>query len=152
MLAATFAVGLLAPSLAAAANPAPATASDPLGDWLDTDGGVIRIERCGTKLCGRIVGLQEIELGQAAPKDVHGRSLCQILIMNDLVEDEPGLWRGHITDPSTGRRWGADVSRDADDRLHLQGYVDLPVLNLVKPTRLWTRYRGHLGDDCRETP
>ncbi len=152
MIATAVAVALLAPSLAASARCPAATGGDPLGDWLDSDGGVIRIERCGTKLCGRIVGLQEIGHGQAAPKDVHGRSLCQILIMNDLVQDEPGLWRGHITDPSTGRRWGADVSGDADDRLHLQGYIDLPVLNLVKPTRLWTRYRGRLGDDCRETP
>jgi len=145
--------GLLAGPLANASSLAAHAAEGrgALGDWLDSDGGVIRIEQCGTRLCGRIVGLEEIGKGGPEPKDIHGRGLCRMLLMNDLTPAADNVWRGHITDPSSGRRWGADIFRDDEDRLHLQGYVDLPVLSLIKPTtRLWTRYGGRVGDDCRE--
>jgi uncharacterized protein (DUF2147 family) len=131
---------------------ASAAAAGPEGEWQDKDGGVIRIARCGARLCGSIVGLHEFGTGGAPPVDVRHRPLCGLVIMDDLVEIEPGLWRGHIVDPSTGRRWGADLSLDAEDHLQLQGYLDVPVLDWLKPTRLWTRFTGRLTLDCHEEP
>lgn len=127
-----------------------AAAAAPIeGPWLTEDrGGVIRIEPCGTALCGRIVGIGSFAPDGAPPKDLEGRSECGLEIMQDLVESEPGRWYGTVTDPETGRSYNIRLSLGEQGQLRLRGYLAIP---LFGATQTWTAYRGVLTADCRMT-
>jgi uncharacterized protein (DUF2147 family) len=120
----------------------------PVGRWLTEDrGGVIEIFSCGAALCGRIVGMAEPVRSDGKPQtDNQGRPKCGLTILHDAVSTETGQWAGRITDPDDGSDWNCTLSVDADGRLHLRGYVLLPLLG---QTQIWTRYSGPLGGDCR---
>ena len=104
-----------------------------MGLWLTEGGeGVIRLEACGSGLCGTIVGTSNA-------------AQCRLTIMN-MTPTPDGTWSGHITDPSNGSVWNARLRLDERDRLLLRGYVVVPLLGA---TQVWTRYTGRLTPDCR---
>lgn len=120
------------------------------GPWLTQDGGgVIDIEPCGSLYCGRIVGLGAASSGTPLPKDVNGNSRCGLQIIEGLVETDPGEWTGKITNPEDGQTYSARLSVDDRGRLHLRGYVLVPLLG---QTQMWTRYGGRVTADCRMVP
>jgi uncharacterized protein (DUF2147 family) len=133
--------------LAAVIAPA-AAAPAPVGRWLTEDrGGVIEIFPCAAALCGRIVGMTEPLRPDGKPQtDSAGQPKCGLTILHDAIETEPGQWSGRITDPDDGSDWHCVLSVDAQGRLHLRGYVLLPLLG---QTQIWTPYSGRLGADCR---
>jgi uncharacterized protein (DUF2147 family) len=120
----------------------------PVGAWLvEGRDGVIAIAPCGAGLCGRIVGMLEPLRSDGSPRvDEHGRPQCGLTILHAAAGDESGLWQGEITDPIDGSVWQCQLSVDGEGRLHLRGYVLLPLLG---QTQLWTSYTGHLTRDCR---
>ena len=120
----------------------------PIGQWLTEDhGGVIDIAPCGGALCGRIVGMSEPVEANGKPKtDNQGRPKCGLTILHQTVQTEPGEWAGKITNPDDGSDWNCVLSVDAAGRLHLRGYVLLPVLG---QTQIWTPYAGRIGAECR---
>jgi uncharacterized protein (DUF2147 family) len=123
-------------------------APGPVGRWLTEDrGGVIEIYSCGAALCGRIVGMTEPLRPDGKPQtDNTGRPKCGLTILHASVPTEPDEWAGRITDPDDGSDWHCVLSVDAEGRLHLRGYVLLPLLG---QTQIWTPYTGRLGADCR---
>jgi uncharacterized protein (DUF2147 family) len=113
----------------------------PVGLWLTEDGdGVIRIVPCGENLCGNIAG--EAAAGADAPP-ISERCGLDILT---VAPSRPGIWDGHITNPEDGRIWNVQLWQDTDGKLHLRGYVGLP---LFGATQIWTRYAGRLTAGCR---
>jgi len=124
----------------------PARAALPIGDWL-TQGrdGVIRIGPCGADLCGWIVGIGHFEADGSAPRAVGGRSQCQLAILTGLHQEDAGVWQGTVTDPRDGTSYHARVTLDPEGRLHMRGYVGIP---LFGETQIWTRYAGRLTQDC----
>lgn len=137
---------LLASVLLAAARAAPTA---PLGTWLTEDhGGVIEIAPCGASLCGRIVGIAELRPDGSLPVDVHGRSQCGLTIISDAKQGSNHKWTGQITDPETGHVYSAQLWLDQAGRLHLRGYIGLP---LFGATQVWTPYRAPVPKDCRLT-
>ncbi len=126
--------------------PFPSLAQPIAGNWLTEDGeGVIAIAPCPGGLCGRIVGIGDFG-PTGTPRDWQGRPQCGLQIINDLVQAEPGLWAGTITNPEDGRVYQARLSRDPDGRLRLRGYLGIP---LFGATQFWRPYAGGLAADCR---
>jgi uncharacterized protein (DUF2147 family) len=123
-----------------------AEAGSPAGYWLTESGdGVIEVARCGNALCGRIVGIGRAPEAPI-PTDVHGRSQCGLTILEDEVPTSRDTWTGSVTDPRDGSTYGAQLWVDHDDRLHVRGYLGIP---LFGQTQTWTRYKGELSEGCR---
>jgi uncharacterized protein (DUF2147 family) len=137
---------LLAIALAASRHAAAAPGSI-LGEWLTQDQeGVIGIARCGNAYCGRIIGMSPATTTSGGPLLDHaGQPQCGLTILHVAPSDTAGQWRGHITDPDDGKVYDSQVHVDAQGRLHLRGYLLLP---LFGQTQLWTRYTGHLTAGC----
>ena len=119
----------------------------PLGRWWTEDrSGVIEIARCGEALCGRIVGQpQPRNPDGSLPVDIHGVPHCDLTILHDATETEPGRWRGRITDPETGQDWRCELSIAADGALRLRGYLLVPLLG---QTQIWPPFQGSVKKDC----
>jgi uncharacterized protein (DUF2147 family) len=140
-LAALF--GLSLASMPAAA----AQATPPVGQWLTEDrSGVIAISPCGGALCGRIVGMAEWPTDGTVPVDVHGRPECGLTIISDAKLSSAGRWDSRITDPDTGRIYNAQLWVDQAGRLHLHGYIGLPLFGM---TQVWTPYPAPVPPNCR---
>jgi len=129
-------------------GPAPASAAGgPLGRWLTEDNdGVVEIDRCGgAALCGRIVGVTLDRPTDPEPRDVYGRPICGLTIITSAEQTGPDVWTGHITNPKNGKIYNAQISIDAVGRLHLRGYVGLP---LFGETVVWHPFEGRIGEHC----
>jgi uncharacterized protein (DUF2147 family) len=125
---------------------AAADGATPVGRWL-TQGGdaVIEVAPCGAALCGRIVGIEVDHANDPIPTDWQGRSQCGLRIIQDAVR-QGDAWQGRIVDPRNGDVYDARLSMAGDGRLHLRGYLGIP---LFGQTQIWTRFNGALPADCR---
>jgi uncharacterized protein (DUF2147 family) len=143
------AVCLALVGLTGVAADAPSASVGPNGPWLtENRSGVIAFAPCGGGLCGRIAGMVLDRPDDPTPVDYAGRPECGLPIIDDAAETEPGLWSGHITDPRNGWVYHVRLWTDAQGRLHLRGYILIPLLG---KTQIWTRYVGTLPADCRLT-
>ncbi len=113
--------------------------------WTQDKDGVVRIESCGSGLCGDVAGITNFEPDGSAPKDLHGRSRCRLQIIPDGKVEADGSWDGHITNPDDGKTYTITIRVDADGRLRMRGYIGIP---LFGKTVFWTRFKGHLASDC----
>jgi len=102
-----------APVKAAAATPAPAAAptrdlNSPLGVWLTEEKeGKVRIEQCGSNLCGYSVDSKSNQNGE------------QVLINMKPSKDQK--WSGRILDPNSGSTYDSTIAMKGTDRLRVQG-------------------------------
>ncbi len=105
--AATVAV---APPPAASAAPAPRAAvasNSPIGVWLTEEKeGKVRIEQCGSNLCGYSVDKKSNQNGE------------QVLINMKPGKDK---WSGRILDPNTGSTYDSTIAMKGTDTLRVQG-------------------------------
>ena len=142
-------LAILAAALAPVAGLQSAKAGEPgspVGYWLTERGdGVIEVTQCSNGLCGRIVGIGRAP-GEPVPTDVHGQSQCGLTILTIEVPASGGVWDGSVTDPRDGSTYGAQLWLDNKDRLHIRGYLAIP---LFGRTQTWTRYTGQLSEGCR---
>ena len=98
---------------AAVAPPAPAAAptrdlNSPLGVWLTEEKeGKVRIEQCGTNLCGYSVDGKSNQNGE------------QVLINMKPGKDQK--WSGRILDPNSGSAYDSTIAMKGTDRLRVQG-------------------------------
>jgi uncharacterized protein (DUF2147 family) len=102
-----------APVQSAAVAPAPAAAlardlNSPLGVWLTEEKeGKVRIEQCGSNLCGYSVDNKSNQNGE------------QVLINMKPGKDQK--WSGRILDPNSGSTYDSTISMRGTDRLRVQG-------------------------------
>jgi uncharacterized protein (DUF2147 family) len=106
-----------APPQAAAAAPAQATAqapaaardpNSPIGVWLTEEKeGKVRIEQCGSNLCGYSVDTKSNQNGE------------QVLINMKPGRDQK--WSGRILDPNTGSTYDSTIALKGADTLRVQG-------------------------------
>jgi uncharacterized protein (DUF2147 family) len=96
---------------AAAPAPAPAAvqaANSPLGLWLTEEKeGKVRIEQCGSNLCGYSVDKKSNQNGE------------QVLINMKPAKD--AKWSGRILDPNTGSTYDSTIALKGTDSLRVQG-------------------------------
>ena len=128
------------------------------GTWFDDSGdGAIKIEPCGSKLCGKIVWLKEPlnEKGQPL-HDAHNpdaskrtRTICGMPLLGDLARQEDGTWdAGWVYDPKDGKSYSFALKLVASDRLQITGYLGLKLLGR---SMVWTRAPADLPV-CTGTP
>jgi uncharacterized protein (DUF2147 family) len=90
--------------------PAPAAQSgnSPLGVWLTEEKeGKVRIEQCGTNLCGYSVDAKSNQNGE------------QVLI--NMKPGKDSKWSGRILDPNTGSTYDSTIALKGSDTLRVQG-------------------------------
>lgn len=107
---------------------------------------MIAIGPCGDGLCGRIAGILDWPADGHAPVDVDGQPQCGLTIISDVHPGSADRWAASITDPENGRVYDAQLWVDRAGRLHLRGYIGLP---LFGQTQIWTPYPGPMPKDCR---
>ncbi len=132
--------------LLVAAAPRRAPPPDPVqGAWTTQDGnGVIAIAPCGDALCGRIVGIRRAP-GAPIPRDVTGASQCGLTILRNERPTAEGDWLGEITDPRSGKTYGAKLWLDRHGNLRVRGFLGVPLLG---ETQTWRRFTGTIGEGC----
>jgi uncharacterized protein (DUF2147 family) len=82
-------------------------ANSPLGVWLTEEKeGKVRIEQCGTNLCGYAVDKKSNQNGE------------QILINMKPGKDK---WSGRILDPNSGSTYDSTIAMKGSDTLRVQG-------------------------------
>lgn len=129
-------------ALAFTANPTPfnAQTSPILGDWREPRGSIIRIERCPSSICLRL-----IELSPSAPvsTDIHNpdparrhRALCDLEIGFQFHFIDPiHVSGGMLYDPRSGNTYRGAIVMEGNI-LKLRGYVGLPIFGR---TEVWRR-------------
>jgi hypothetical protein len=83
------------------------SANSPLGMWLTEEKeGKVRIEQCGTNLCGYSVDARSNQNGEKV-----------------LINMKPGKdkWSGRIYDPNTGSTYDSTIALKGSDNLRVQG-------------------------------
>jgi uncharacterized protein (DUF2147 family) len=122
----------------------------PTGLWLTHDrDGVVAVSACGNRLCARLVGFFLDRPDEKTPVDYRGISQCNLMLITDAWQVQPGLWKGHITDPRSGDVWDVELHLDPNGNLALRGFLGIPLLGR---TQTWTRYAGTPPADCRILP
>ena len=105
------AVAAVPPPTPVSPAPAPAAARDPnspVGVWLTEEKeGKVRIEQCGTNLCGYSVDTNSNLNGE------------QVLINMRPGKDQK--WSGRILDPNTGSTYDSTIALKGSDTLRVQG-------------------------------
>ena len=119
----------------------------PVGRWLTQNkGAVIAIEPCGAMLCGRIVGISLDHPDDPLPTDNGGHSQCGLTIIRGGAPDGEQGWDIRITDPRNGKVYRATMRLDEQRRLHVRGYIGVPLLG---HTEVWTPFHAAIGENCR---
>jgi len=135
---------LAAAATLAASLAAPALAADPTGLWqTPTNGGQVRISRCGQALCGVLVTSNHI---RATPNmldeknrdaSLRTRTLRNLPLLNGFTGG-PTEWRGGtVYNPDDGRTYSGSITMQNDNTLRLQGCVVRPLCR----NQTWTRVR-----------
>ena len=127
---------------AAAALAAPAFAGDPTGLWqTPTNGGQVRISRCGQALCGTLVTSTAIRANPGAldtensDRAQRSRTLRNLPMLRGFTGG-PTEWRnGSVYNPADGRTYRGTITMDGDNSLRLRGCVVAPLCK----TQTWTR-------------
>jgi len=127
---------------AAAALAAPAFAGDPTGLWqTPTNGGQVRITRCGQALCGTLVTSNTIRANPGvldehnSDQSLRGRTLRNLPMLRGFTGG-PTEWRnGSVYNPADGRTYRGTITMDGDNTLRLRGCVVAPLCR----TQTWTR-------------
>ncbi|WP_425983248.1 DUF2147 domain-containing protein [Brevundimonas sp. TWP1-2-1b1] len=133
---------MLAAATLAAALASPALAGDPTGLWqTPTNGGQVRIARCGQALCGTLVTSNHIRT-DANARDTQNRDTAlrsrtlRNLPMLTGFTGGPTEWRnGSVYNPADGRTYRGTITMTGDNSLNLRGCVVAPLCK----TQTWTR-------------
>jgi uncharacterized protein (DUF2147 family) len=122
--------------------------ANPVGTWLTEGGhGVIRIQPCKQGVCGEIVGIDRSP-NEPMPTDAAGRPQCGLTILTGSADPKDGITEGRITDPRDGKTYSAQMWIDAAGRLHMRGYLGVPLLGR---TQVWQPFAGRITNECRFT-
>jgi len=133
---------MLAAAALATALASPALAADPTGLWqTPTNGGQVRIARCGEALCGTLVTSDHIR-ADANARDVHnrdasqrGRTLRNLPMLTGFTGG-PTEWRGgSVYNPADGGTYRGTITMTGDNALRLRGCIVAPLCK----TQTWTR-------------
>ncbi len=107
-----------------------ADAATPIaGRWITAGGkAMVRIDRCGTEICGRIERVLKATPGGATTdvnnkdKGLRARPFVGLPILTGFT-DQGKDWRGRIYNPEDGKTYKSVVTRAADGTLKVKGCV-----------------------------
>lgn len=127
---------------ASAALAAPALASDPTGLWqTPTNGGQVRISRCGQALCGVLVTSDHIRAEPGAldennsDRSLRTRPLRNLPMLRGFTGGPTEWTGGSVYNPADGRTYRGTITMQGDNTLRLRGCVVAPLCR----NQTWTR-------------
>jgi uncharacterized protein (DUF2147 family) len=108
------------------------------GTWLTKgDKSHVSIEKCGAKLCGKIIWLKEPNTAAGAPKsdlnntdeNQRNRPILGLPLLKGFeATDDPNYWiNGKIYNPEDGKIYNCEMTLQADGQLKVRGYVGVPL-------------------------
>jgi uncharacterized protein (DUF2147 family) len=111
-----------------------------MGDWKEPTGSVIRVDKCGTQVCLRIVLLSP---AASATTDIHNpqpgersRALCGLEIGSGFaLRDADHAAGGTLYDPKSGKTYHGTMTA-VGSKLELRAYVGI---RLFGQSETWTR-------------
>jgi uncharacterized protein (DUF2147 family) len=125
-----FIVAILAALLAAPSARAQ-SAGDPSGTWTTQAGDArVRVSKCGSGICGVIVGLREpIDPASGKPQvddknpnpALKKRSMIGLPLFSGMHPSGPGKWSGQIYNADDGSTYASNVSVTGADTLRVEG-------------------------------
>ena len=95
-----------------------AVAGDPSGTWVMSNGKVtVRVSKCSTRLCARIVALKEPLDRTGRPKvdklnpnpALRKRPLLGLMLASNMAPAGANYWSGSIYNPDDGRTYSASM-------------------------------------------
>jgi uncharacterized protein (DUF2147 family) len=127
---------------ASAAFAAPVLASDPTGLWqTPTNGGQVRISRCGQALCGVLVTSDHIRAEPGAldennsDRSLRTRPLRNLPMLRGFTGGPTEWTGGSVYNPADGRTYRGTITMQGDNTLRLRGCVVAPLCR----NQTWTR-------------
>ena len=137
-------LALAALAVTALAAPASAQTVDPTGLWqTPTNGGQVRITRCGQALCGALVTSESIRANPGvldennSNRSLRTRTLRNLPMLTGFTGG-PTEWRGgSVYNPADGRTYRGTITLTNANTLNLRGCVVAPLCR----TQTWTRVR-----------
>lgn len=138
MTFAKWATGAVLTAMIVTAGAASAAAADPIGVWLRASGSAkIRIDKCGSALCGTVVWEREPR------KDVYNPDAAKrndpIVGRRVLLGLKPSgddRWKGEVYNAEDGKTYTGYVTLVGADELKLQGCV---LGGLICKSDTWSR-------------
>lgn len=104
----------------------PAFAASPKGDWLVEDkSSIVRIDSCGSALCGTLVWTKE----QGALDDKNpdpakrSRPVVGLQLLLGMKPASEGRWEGDVYNPENGKTYSSRMWLKGDDTLRIEGCV-----------------------------
>jgi uncharacterized protein (DUF2147 family) len=137
-------LALAALACAALAAPAAAQTADPTGLWqTPTNGGQVRISRCGQALCGVLVTSNNIRANpdlrdeNNSNRSLRTRTIRNVQLLSGFTGG-PTEWRGGaVYNPEDGRTYRGTITLTNANTLNLRGCVVAPLCR----NQTWTRVR-----------
>ena len=137
-------LALAALAVSALAAPAAAQTADPIGLWqTPTNGGQVRIARCGQALCGTLVTSNNIRANPGlldeknADRALRTRTIRNVQLLTGFTGG-PSEWRGgSVYNPEDGRTYRGTIRLTDANTLNLRGCVVAPLCR----NQTWTRVR-----------
>ena len=118
-----------------------AAPGDPTGVWKTPTGATIRMERCGTAICGRIASLPRLK-DNARGLDLNnkdrsqrGRPLIGLPMLQAFTGGPPQWTGGTVYNPEDGRTYSGRIELVDANTLKLTGCA----LRIFCRSQTWTR-------------
>jgi uncharacterized protein (DUF2147 family) len=121
------------------------------GLWIDDTGkGAIKIELCGTKLCGRIFWLKDTTDKSGQPlidrnnpdPALKTRPICGLPVLGNLQRMTDGTYdTGWVYDPKVGKAYSVAIELANPNALRVTGYAGV---KLFGKSFIWTRAKTEL--------
>jgi len=116
----------------------PALAASPKGDWLVEDkSAIIRIDSCGSALCGTVVWTKKqggVDENNPDPAK-RGRPILGLQLLLGMKPASDGRWDGDIYNPENGKTYTSRMWLKTDDTIRVEGCV----LGFLCGGQDWTR-------------
>jgi uncharacterized protein (DUF2147 family) len=116
----------------------PAFAASPKGDWLVEDkSAIIRIDSCGSALCGAIVWTKKpggVDENNPDPAK-RSRPIMGLPLLLSMKPGSDGRWAGDIYNPENGKTYTSRMWLKNDDTIRVEGCV----LGFLCGGQDWTR-------------
>ncbi|ADL00937.1 DUF2147 domain-containing protein [Brevundimonas subvibrioides] len=137
-------LALAALAMSTLAAPAMAQSTDPTGLWqTPTNGGQVRIARCGQALCGTLVTSNNIRSNPGlldennSNRALRTRTIRNVQLLSGFTGG-PTEWRGgQVYNPEDGRTYRGTITLTNPNTLNLRGCVVAPLCR----NQTWTRVR-----------